>query len=88
MPRNPPAFPVAEVRGYDDGSIGITEGHPGMTLRDWHAGQALPAIMSRDLYRGMARVAPGSPMHPALAAQAAYQYADAMLVEREKESSK
>jgi len=68
-----PAFPlehdgmrgVSIVRVYD----------PGMTLRDWFAGQALRA-----------RWSDGSPMSAEDAAQFAYQLADAMLAAREGET--
>lgn len=46
---------------------------PGMTLRDWFAGQALPAVME-DYFE------------PAVIAERAYQIADAMQAERDKEA--
>ena len=68
---NPPAFPVAEVRL--DG-IGICEGSPGMSLRDWFAGQALA---------GDVAASHNQRPDPKTAAQFAYDCADAMLAQRE-----
>ena len=66
-PENPPAFPQA-----------LTVGAPGMSLRDWFAGQALAGFTScsdggGDVLMGAADTA-----------RAAYNYADAMLIERAK----
>ena len=47
---------------------------PGMTLRDWFAGRVMTGIMTH--LEGP---------NPAWAAAKAYQYADAMLIERQKE---
>jgi hypothetical protein len=74
QPENPPAFPRT---GEGVGNPRYDE--PGMTLRDWFAGQALPATSSVPHARGMSMVQVGSPMHPELAAKAAYAFADAML---------
>lgn len=41
---NPPAFPIPDVRTHD--GMGISEGSPGMTLRDWFAGQVIPSIVA------------------------------------------
>jgi len=79
---NPSAFPLPDER-MPDGS-GIREGSPGMTLRDWFAGQALISIVDRPLSHGMSQLQPNSPMHPNKAASVAYLYADAMLAERSK----
>ena len=57
-----PAFLIAEIPG-------ILQGHPGMTLRDWFAGQVLAAACSEE--------------GPETAAILAYEYADAMLTLRE-----
>lgn len=72
QPENPPAFPRT-------GRTSINGDQYGMTLRDWFAGKALPATSSVPHARGMSMVQVGSPMHPELAAKAAYAYADAML---------
>jgi hypothetical protein len=70
---NPPAFP----------SLCLGDpGHPasilGMTLRDWFAGQSLAAQLE---------TWPGEPMTPKYAARLAFDIADAMLAERNKETN-
>jgi len=47
---------------------------PGMSLRDWFAGQALAGVASRQNFHAVARAA----------AKEAYALADAMLAERSK----
>lgn len=66
-----PFFPVADLR--DENGCGIMEGSPGISLRDWFAGQALSGLAA-------------SPMDmPAEAySLTAYYIADAMLAERSK----
>lgn len=61
---NEPAFPVQDCAAYQ---------YPGMTLRDWFAGQALVGLLAH---------ASGEDPHksPAMA----FTLADAMLAEREK----
>lgn len=66
-----PAFPVADV--YNKDGDGITEGSPGMTLRDWFAGQALTGLLSDPSRAGK----------PQAFAAEAYQMADAMLKARQ-----
>lgn len=74
-----PAFP----RSY------VADGHNGMTLRDYFAGQALPAAFNilcaapKGDYRSLADKL-GSPKLPVLSARMAYAVADAMLAERDK----
>lgn len=68
-PDNPPAFPHNEQN--DDGSHHYT--HPGMTLRDWFAGQALAGRMINGF-------ASGADIH----ARVSYELADAMLAERQR----
>lgn len=65
---NPSAFPNQPF-----GSDGLPEAQasPGMTLRDWFAGQALGWPDTGGL-------------SPSEAAEYAYEYADAMLVQRAK----
>tara|TARA_R110000868_G_scaffold87492_1_gene244701 strand:- start:401 stop:613 length:213 start_codon:yes stop_codon:yes gene_type:complete len=64
-PDNPPAFPYSiHMKGGDKLSF------PGMTLRDYFAGQVLMTLMK---------------VGPRESAHFAYAYADAMLAERAKE---
>lgn len=65
---NPSAFPSQELREQDDADWIL---HPGMTLRDYFAGQAL---------------AMSQPDGPASLADWAYRVADAMLAERAKDT--
>lgn len=63
-----PAFPVAVDQKHWD--------YPGMTLRDWFAGQALACVMQR--------FEPGSDPDTSDIAIQAYMIADAMLAERDQ----
>lgn len=74
VPENPPAFPAsaADCNGY--------EGSPGMTLRDWFAGQAIPGAMDLAV---QACLATGKPTPPGTVAATAYDIADAMLAQRQ-----
>ncbi|HKE44223.1 MAG TPA: hypothetical protein VKB41_06755 [Steroidobacteraceae bacterium] len=67
MTHDKPAFPTVEF--YDERPIDM---HPGMTLRDWFAGQALLGVIARGVKSPAAEVA-----------EAAYEYADAMLEARQ-----
>lgn len=83
MAENPRAFPSADSRGPL--GEGLMQGSPGMSLRDWFAGQALAAMqIDHDGKYSQADLRSG---HALLAAQwratAAYRIADAMLAERE-----
>ena len=70
MAKHIPAFP----RPHSNSVGGIwAEAQPGMTLRDYFAGQALLALIRVDPDRSHARTSDD-----------AYRYADAMLKEREK----
>ena len=62
-----PAFPQKEP---------LTDDHPGMTLRDWFAGQVLSGIIGN--VRG------GESVVPDESARIAYRLADAMIQERNK----
>ncbi len=63
-PKNPPAFPSVCLNDpCHEASV------PGMTLRDWFAGQALKECIAQ--YQGTED-----------AAEVAYNYADAMLAQR------
>lgn len=76
------AFPHHEVWDDDKTDIGWIGG--GMTLRDWFAGQAMAAIISKrksfttDDYGVFEREASQN-------ASGAYHYADAMIAERENQ---
>lgn len=74
-PHNPPAFPHPEPRNPD-----LTIVAPGMTLRDWFAGQATPiiAVIAR------LRAANGESTSEEEVAAACYGFADAFLAERAK----
>lgn len=71
---NPSAFPLPDERMLD--GSGIREGSPGMTLRDWFAGQALAGIIGAGNLKSSAT--------NEVIACAAYSVADAMLAERAK----
>jgi hypothetical protein len=82
-----PAFPIAAQQGVVGaaGSANYMTIHPGsigMSLRDWFAGKAMPAVIA-----GQFQVAStqGKVMSEADLAEDCYAYADAMLREREKE---
>ncbi|WP_333571343.1 hypothetical protein [Sphingomonas sp.] len=75
---NPFAFPCVDQR--DANGVGLTEGSPGMTLRDYFAGQALPETIK--LAEADPRVT--SSNIDATVARACYALADAMLAERAK----
>jgi len=70
-----PAFPVSRGHFTDDWKLLSSDGMPGMSLRDWFAGQALSGLLAYESQRAT----------PTDAAAAAYTAADAMLAEREKE---
>lgn len=71
-PRDDPAFP-----GPRDGTVG---GPPGMTMREWFAGQALVGLLAWS---------PDDVLHlpPALAAAESFKMADAMIAESEDRPS-
>lgn len=70
MAENPPAFPQAH-------GIHQKAERQGMTLRDWFAGQALCGLLASEVH---------SVLDEPSAALMAYQQADAMLIERERQS--
>lgn len=76
MTENPPAFP--RVLSHEEGDYGKIHyaTHPGMSLRDWFAGQALPGLIALDSAADTAGIT-----------QDAYAFADAMLAERNKATS-
>lgn len=65
------AFPYkVEVEWMKSGAI---QYHSGMTLRDWFAGQALPALIPSN----------GSTFYPNIVARDAYTIADQMIMARD-----
>jgi len=72
------AFPAAYTVGPNDDLYPPT---PGMTLRDYFAAGALPAVMAR-MHEDIQHL--GSPTFPQNVAGHAYRIADAMLAERTK----
>ena len=69
-----PAFPVPEENYISNG----TYSNPGMTLRDWFAGQALNGMLSPAPFRENVTYRE--------IADGAYRWADAMLAAREGET--
>jgi hypothetical protein len=87
--KNEPAFPYfCSYKDLNDNQY--SEGHHGMTLRDWFAGQALNGMMGTyDPTDGVATCNPTDgvvwePDEAKFIAQKCYLFADAMLKEREK----
>lgn len=88
-PENPAAFPRP---AFDSDGV-RSESQEGMTLRDWFAGQALASdkVETTDTVKEAAEVIGIDPKmydwrihHKILVARACYDYADAMLAERER----
>lgn len=74
-----PAFPTAYYETEHGDQVWSTGGIPGMSLRDWFAGQALAGILAG----GFADTIPHDDVNGGSdAAFFAYQYADAMLAAR------
>jgi hypothetical protein len=69
-PKNPPAFPLAVHSDMD---------WPGMTLRDWFAGQALAGLMAN---ANMPFAPDYAEVEPEQIGVAAYDIAEAMLAAR------
>jgi hypothetical protein len=69
------AFPVNTSAGHEDGAF---EPHPGMTLRDWFAGQALAGLLGNA----------GKVSNEDGYAQQSYMIADAMLAARKQEQAR
>jgi hypothetical protein len=83
--KNPKAFPGTEAHWYDEGKTGETY-HPGMTLRDYFAGQVLVGMLvdSKTL-AAIKEVAEEDNKNPSeTIASNCYELADAMLKERNK----
>lgn len=85
-----PAFPgKTPISGIDQmtGKWITSDGYSsGMSLRDYFAGEALPALIAGgDALNGIRKAAAASGQDGyAVSAQVAYAYADAMLAERSK----
>ena len=80
---NPQAFPISRV--VQAGSFRKDESDPGMTLRDYFAAAALPACHEAALSPARTASVSGREFCKIIAT-AAYEIADAMLAERERES--
>lgn len=84
-PKNPPAFPCEtgpHKQGFQSGSQLWT--HPGMSLRDYFAGQALVAMVQPVLTKFTADPKATDAQATEALARAVYYVADAMLAESEK----
>lgn len=88
---NPPAFPIATVfnpHGGDPINTGQMWDGNGMTLRDYFAAAALPQIINTTCTMAVIGAGIGSDTNgmikPDAWANAAYEVADAMLAERQK----
>jgi hypothetical protein len=75
-----PAFPGECYRAVPGLGLRQRKLTPGMSLRDWFAGQALAAIVSKAPFQEDGLEDDGIPEHTA---RGAYDYADAMLAARE-----
>lgn len=77
-PHNPPAFP-------NDPRVQLGDDYQGMTIRDWFAGQVLPAIISATSagQHHPTGLHKDKSIDEAMAFDA-YSLADAMLAERER----
>lgn len=84
-----PAFPVPMFTRQSDGqpmSAGeFFEGGNGLSLRDWFAGMALNAIVSKSPFE---QCDIDETHHEEMAARGAYGYADAMIAARERKEEK
>lgn len=75
-----PAFPRPDTTWNPTADLVGAQGHPGMTLRDWFAGQTIAGLLAS----GALYTTSGKPAVTEDFAQGSYIMADAMLVEREK----
>lgn len=78
-----PAFPNTSIGQASGGNAGgcLAQSDPGMTLRDWFAGQALCGM-----FNSYSLTIPAGQTVAEARAKIAYLVADAMLAEREKEN--
>lgn len=79
-PENPSAFPLPALTLFDGRGHPT---HPGMSLRDWFAGQALPQAI--EIGRSGAKPDADVARLTAAIAGIAYDFADEMLAERERQ---
>jgi hypothetical protein len=74
-----PAFPSVKAKyGYEGDYQGLEEDEPGMSIRDYFAGQALAGLCANTSLDVIKEKAKAFAIH-------SYVFADAMLEEREKE---
>lgn len=76
MDNSPSAFPIP-----NDDRPGAYEASPGMSLRDWFAGQALAGLMAN---ASMPFAPDYAECEPQQIAESSYDIADAMLAARQK----
>lgn len=81
QPENPSAFPVNTANDLNPGAYGA---EPGMTLRDWFAGQAIGAVIRQCAGDAAFGYPQGVESMEQLFAGKAFAIADAMLAERAK----
>lgn len=86
-----PAFPggiaFKDVGGHARAVTSSECGEGGMTMRDWFAGQALTGLNANPGLIGRNADVVGYPTYtPAMAAEDAYDVADAMLKERKRKT--
>ncbi len=79
-----PAFPFEGPRNRNDGNGGVVGNSPGMSLRDWFAGQALVGVLSSEkFHEAIEAITNDGVRGVGIVAGAAYGIADAMLKARE-----
>ena len=79
-PHNPLVFPGKTEQFNDEGKLESIIVHDGMSLRDYFAAKALVGLTTHVIAEGR------EGLWQTKIASAAYDYADAMLAEREKQS--
>jgi hypothetical protein len=83
-----PAYPTAPEYDHDGYCWGLREyGQPGMSLRDWFAGQAVSAILTNNPILDILTTNDKDESTRYGAARYAYEVADAMLRAREETSN-
>ena len=90
-PNGGPVFPTSRGHFTTDGKMLSADWMPGMTLRDWFAGQAMAALVGDvTTFMRATTVIHGEPCDSAapgarVVVKLAYELADAMLAERGEE---